>query len=171
MSIVQRGALKDVIQWAAAHQTGVIVYSPMASGLLSGSFDRDRLASLASDDMRLRRPEFTEPALSQNLALIERLRALAERLGATVAELAIAWTLAQEGVTGAIVGARRPSQLDQWIGAGNIHLQRRSPRDRRRDRADRCGNRGAPDAAPAVGGRERARGDQCAGAILNSITR
>ena len=72
--------------------------------------------------MRLRRPEFTEPELSQNLALVERLRAIADELGCSVAELAIAWTLAQDGVTGAIVGARRPDQLDAWIGAGDLEL-------------------------------------------------
>ena len=74
LSMLQRSALGDVIPWAAAHGTGVIVYSPMASGLLSGTFDRGRLERLASDDMRLRRAEFTEPALSANLALVERLR-------------------------------------------------------------------------------------------------
>ena len=120
--MLQRSALGDVIPWAAAHGTGVIVYSPMASGLLSGTFDRGRLERLASDDMRLRRPEFTEPALSANLALVERLRAIADELGCAVAELAIAWTLAQEGVTGAIVGARRPEQLDGWIGAAGLDL-------------------------------------------------
>jgi aryl-alcohol dehydrogenase-like predicted oxidoreductase len=122
LSMLQRGALRGVIPWAAAHETGVIVYSPMASGLLSGSFDRSRLSALPRDDMRLSRPEFTEPALSQNLALIERVRAIAERRGATVADVAIGWTLAHEGVTAAIVGARRPDQLDQWIGAPNIEL-------------------------------------------------
>ena len=122
LSMVQRRALRDVIPWAAAHQTGVIVYSPMASGLLSGTFDRDRLENLPSDDMRLRRPEFAEPWLSKNLALVERLRAIAHELGCAAAELAIAWTLAQDGVTGAIVGARRPPQLDAWIGAGHLEL-------------------------------------------------
>ena len=122
LSMVQRGALTGVIPWAAAHGTGVIVYSPMASGLLSGSFDRDRLANLAPDDMRLGRPEFTEPGLSSNLELVERLRVIAGGLDVTVAELSIAWALAQDGVTGAIVGARRPGQLDQWIGAGAVQL-------------------------------------------------
>jgi aryl-alcohol dehydrogenase-like predicted oxidoreductase len=122
LSMVQRRALGDVIPWAGAHMTGVIVYSPMASGLLSGTFDRARLQSLAADDMRLGRPEFNEPWLSKNLALVERLRAIGDESGATVAELAIAWTLAQDGVTGAIVGARRPGQLDAWLGAGALEL-------------------------------------------------
>jgi aryl-alcohol dehydrogenase-like predicted oxidoreductase len=122
LSMVQRGALSDVIPWAAAHQTGVIVYSPMASGLLSGSFDRDRLESLPADDMRRRRPEVAEPWLSRNLALVECLRVIAGELDCSVAELAIAWALAQDGVTGAIVGARRPDQVDGWLGAANLQL-------------------------------------------------
>ena len=122
LSMLQRGALRQLIPWAAEHQTGVIVYSPMASGLLSGGFDRARLENLASDDMRLARPEYTEPALSKNLALVQRLRVVAGNLNCTVAELAIAWTLAQDGVSGAIVGARRPGQLDQWIGAAQLEL-------------------------------------------------
>jgi aryl-alcohol dehydrogenase-like predicted oxidoreductase len=122
LSMIQRRALTDVIPWAVGHETGVIVYSPMSSGLLSGSFDRSRLQNLADDDMRRGRAEFNEPALSQNLELVERLRGIAAELGCAVSELAIAWTLAQEGVTGAIVGARRPDQLDQWIGAGALEL-------------------------------------------------
>ena len=122
LSMLQRGALRHLIPWAAAHRTGVIVYSPMASGLLSGSFDRGRLKDLAPDDMRLARPEYAEPELSKNLALVDRLRPIADGLACSVAELAIAWTLAQDGVTGAIVGARRPGQLDQWIGAGRLEL-------------------------------------------------
>jgi aryl-alcohol dehydrogenase-like predicted oxidoreductase len=122
LSLLQRHALRTVIPWAADHQTGVIVYSPMASGLLSGTFDHARLENLPSDDMRLRRAEFAEPSLSGNLALVERLRTLGDDLGCSVAELAIAWTLAQEGVTGAIVGARRPDQVDGWIGAADLEL-------------------------------------------------
>ena len=122
LSMLDRGALDDVIPWAAAHGTGVIVYSPMASGLLSGGFDRERLTTLAPDDMRHGRPEFAEPLLSRNLALVDRVRTIADDLGCSVAELAIAWTLAHDGVTGAIVGARRPDQLDQWIGAAQVTL-------------------------------------------------
>jgi aryl-alcohol dehydrogenase-like predicted oxidoreductase len=122
LSMVQRGALADVIPWAAEHGTGAIVYSPMASGLLSGRFDRSRLDNLAEDDMRRNRPEYQEPGLSQNLELVERLRGIADQLECEVAEVAIAWTLAQDGVAGAIVGARRPDQLDQWIGAGALEL-------------------------------------------------
>lgn len=122
LSLLQRGALRKLVPAAAAQGTGVIVYSPLASGLLTGGFDRERLAQLASDDMRRRRSEYAEPELSRNLALVERLRAIADELDATVSELAIAWTLAQEGVTGAIVGARRPDQIDRWIDAGRLEL-------------------------------------------------
>jgi aryl-alcohol dehydrogenase-like predicted oxidoreductase len=94
----------------------------MASGLLSGRFDRDRLEGLPPDDMRRGRAEFAEPWLSKNLALVERLRVIAGQLECSVAELAIAWTLAQDGVTGAIVGARRPDQVGGWLGAGNVQL-------------------------------------------------
>jgi aryl-alcohol dehydrogenase-like predicted oxidoreductase len=124
LSMIQQRALRDVIPWAAAHQTGVIVYSPLGSGLLSGTFDRDRLERLPADDMRLRRPEFTEPWLSKNLALVERLREIADGLSCTVAELSIAWALAQDGVTGAIVGARRPDQLDGWVGAAQLEASK-----------------------------------------------
>jgi aryl-alcohol dehydrogenase-like predicted oxidoreductase len=122
LSMIHRAGLRTVIPWAAAHGTGVIVYSPLASGLLSGTFDRDRLAQLPADDMRRGRPEFAEPELSRNLALVARLGAIGEELGCSVAELAIAWALAQDGVTAAIVGARRASQLDGWIGAAELTL-------------------------------------------------
>jgi aryl-alcohol dehydrogenase-like predicted oxidoreductase len=146
LSMVQRRALSDVIPWAAAHQTGVIVYSPMASGLLTGSFDRDRLDSLPADDMRRRRPEFAEPWLSRNLALVERLRVIAGELECSVAELAIAWTLAQDGVTGAIVGARRPDQVDGWLGAGNLQLTE----EQLRPIEDAIAETGAGTAQPAA---------------------
>jgi aryl-alcohol dehydrogenase-like predicted oxidoreductase len=146
LSMVQRGALADVIPWAAAHQTGVIAYSPMASGLLSGRFDRDRLERLPGDDMRRRRAEFAEPWLSRNLGLVERLRAIAGELECSVAELAIAWTLAQDGVTGAIVGARRPDQLDGWLGAGNVQFT--AEQLRAIDDAIAETGAGAPRAAP-----------------------
>jgi aryl-alcohol dehydrogenase-like predicted oxidoreductase len=154
LSMVQRGALSDVIPWAAAHQTGVIVYSPMASGLLSGSFDRDRLASLPADDMRRRRPEFAEPWLSRNLALVERLRVIAGELECSVAELAIAWALAQDGVTGAIVGARRPDQVNGWLGAGNLQLTKEQLHAID-DAIAETGAGTAPPAAPPSGTRTR----------------
>ena len=149
LSMIQRAALGDVIPWAAAHGTGVIVYSPMASGLLSGSFDRGRLEQPGLRRHAPAAAEFTEPGLSANLALVERLRAIAGELGCSVAELAIAWTLAQEGVTGAIVGARRPDQLDAWIGAGGLGTLRTSCSRRSARRSPRPGPAAAgPPAQP-----------------------
>jgi aryl-alcohol dehydrogenase-like predicted oxidoreductase len=121
-SLLNRHARRELVPWAREHGTGVIAYSPMASGLLTGSFNRDGLDRLAEDDWRRRAPAFQEPQLSRNLALVERLEPLAARLGVGVAALAIAWVLALPGVTGAIVGGRRASQLDDWLGAGDLQL-------------------------------------------------
>jgi aryl-alcohol dehydrogenase-like predicted oxidoreductase len=123
LSLVNRHARSELIPWCAANGTGVIVYSPMASGLLSGSFSREGLDRLAPDDFRRGAPPFQEPKLSQNLAFVDRLESLAERLGTTTPALAIAWTLSVPGVTGAIVGARRPEQVDDWIGAAELVLE------------------------------------------------
>ena len=122
LSLIDRRAAADVIPWAEEHGTGVIVYSPMHSGLLSGRFSRERVEQLDETDHRKKRPEFNEPELSNNLALAERLTQLADRLECSLPELAVAWTLAVPGVTGAIVGARRPDQIDGWIGAGDVRL-------------------------------------------------
>jgi aryl-alcohol dehydrogenase-like predicted oxidoreductase len=122
LSLLSRGARETVLPWAAEHGTGVIVYSPMASGLLTGAFDRDRIAQLDADDWRRESPAFREPALERNLDLVEKLRAVAAQLGTTIPELAVAWTLAQVGVTGAIVGARLPRHVDGWVGAPDLEL-------------------------------------------------
>jgi aryl-alcohol dehydrogenase-like predicted oxidoreductase len=112
----------DKVAWCDRHRTGVIVYSPMRSGLLTGRFSAERVASLPEDDWRSGADDFIEPKLSANLALVERLGPLAERLGTSLPELAIAWTLAWPGVSGAIVGARTPAQVDGWIGAAELRL-------------------------------------------------
>ena len=122
LSLLNRAAREDVIPWAREHGTGVIVYSPLASGRLTGTFTRERLESLAPDDWRKSDPGFQEPRLSQALELVERLRPIAERLGVSVPSLAIAWALAVPGVTGAIVGARRASQVDDWLETGDLEL-------------------------------------------------
>lgn len=121
-SAIHRQAAADVIPWAAGHGTGVIVYSPMASGLLTGAFSRDRAAALSAGDWRSRNADFEGDALSRNLALADALRPVAERHGVSVAAVAVAWTLAFPGVTGAIVGARDPGQIDGWIAAATIEL-------------------------------------------------
>jgi aryl-alcohol dehydrogenase-like predicted oxidoreductase len=121
-SLVRRDSAADVIPWAAAHGTGVIVYSPMQSGLLTDTFSLKRLAAMADDDWRRRSTQFTEPQLTRNIALRDALRPVAERHGVTVSAVAVAWTLACPGVTGAIVGARSPEQVDGWIAAGSLDL-------------------------------------------------
>ncbi len=122
LSLLNRNSRRELIPWAHEHGTGVVAYSPMASGLLTGSFNREGLDRLADDDWRRKAPPFQEPKLSQNLALVERLEAIAVGLGTTVPSLALAWVLAVSGVTGAIVGGRRPSQLDDWLGADGLEL-------------------------------------------------
>lgn len=122
LSLIRRGALDDALAWGAASGTGAIVYSPLQSGLLSGAFSRERVAALDAGDWRKTDAEFTEPRLSVNLALVAGLQNLSRELGCTVSELAIAWALEQTGVTAAIVGARRPSQVDGWIDAGRVEL-------------------------------------------------
>jgi aryl-alcohol dehydrogenase-like predicted oxidoreductase len=124
-SLVNRRAAAELLPWCAAHGTGVIAYSPLQSGLLTGSFDAARIRELPEDDWRRQSPNFQEPALSANLALAERLRPVAERHGVPLAAVAVAWVLAHPEVSGAIVGARRPSQVDGWLPAGNLRLSDR----------------------------------------------
>ncbi len=121
-SLINRDAAVDSLPWCAAHGTGVIVYSPMASGLLTGSFTAERAAGLGEGDWRSRSPNFTGDGLRRNLALADALRPVAERLGVSTGAVAVAWTLAFPGVSGAIVGARSPEQVDGWIAAGSLVL-------------------------------------------------
>lgn len=123
LNLLVRDAAADTLPWCAAHGTGVIVYSPMRSGLLTGRFSAKRAAALPNDDWRRLDSDFQEPRLSRNLLLVDRLSPVTERLGCSMAELAVAWTLAWPEVTGAIVGARRPEQLDGWIGAADLRLE------------------------------------------------
>jgi aryl-alcohol dehydrogenase-like predicted oxidoreductase len=122
LSLLARGARRTVLPWAEAHGTGVVVYSPMGSGLLTGAFDRRRIAALDTNDWRRESPAFRDPELGRNLELVERLRRIADRLGATLPELAVAWALTQPGVTAAIVGARVPRHVDGWLGASELDL-------------------------------------------------
>jgi aryl-alcohol dehydrogenase-like predicted oxidoreductase len=121
-SMLARTARNDVIPWCRQHGTGVIVYSPMQSGLLTGAFSRERVESLPRDDWRRRDDDFREPALTRNLQFVDRLKPIAQDLGTTLPALAVAWTLATPGVSGAIVGARRPDQVDGWLAAGDLEL-------------------------------------------------
>ena len=124
LSLLTRGVRTTVLPWAAAHGTGAIVYSPMASGLLTGSFDRVRIEGLDRNDWRRTSPAFQDPALGRTLDLVDRLRPIAAGLDATLPELAVAWTLAQPGVTGAIVGARLPRHVEGWVDASELELTR-----------------------------------------------
>jgi len=121
-SLINRAAGKREIPWCASHDTGVIVYSPMQSGLLTDTFTAGRVAALAPDDWRRNAPDFRPPRLGRNLALRDALRPIAVRHGTSVSSIAIAWTLAWPGVTGAIVGARTAEQVDGWIEAAAIPL-------------------------------------------------
>jgi len=121
-SLIRRDAAQRQIPWCAEHETGVIVYSPMQSGLLTDNFTVARAAGLAPDDWRRRSPQFQQPALSRNLALRDALKPIARRHGTTVSAVVVAWTLAWPGVTGAIVGARTAAQVDGWIGAATLEL-------------------------------------------------
>jgi aryl-alcohol dehydrogenase-like predicted oxidoreductase len=119
-SAINRSAAPD-IAWAEQHDTGVIVYSPLQSGLLTGAFSAERVAALPADDWRRNSPDFTSD-LAANLRVAEALKPVAARHGVSVAEVAIAWTLAWPGVTGAIVGARNAAQVDGWMNAGAVRL-------------------------------------------------
>jgi len=121
-SLIRRDAAERQIPWCTEHETGVIAYSPMQSGLLTDAFAAPRVAALAQDDWRRRSPQFQQPALGKNLALRDALKPIARRHGATVSAVAVAWTLAWPGVTGAIVGARTAAQVDGWIGAATLEL-------------------------------------------------
>jgi aryl-alcohol dehydrogenase-like predicted oxidoreductase len=121
-SLLHREIESEILPFAEREGVGVLAYSPMASGLLTGSMTRERIADLPADDWRKRHPDFQEPQLSGNLRLVELLRALGKRLGRTQAEVAVAWVLRHPAVTGAIVGARRPGQMRGVVGAAGFHL-------------------------------------------------
>ena len=122
LSLIRRESAADQVAWAANHGSGVIVYSPMESGLLTERWSLDRMERLAPGDWRRRSPRFQSPELERNLALRDALAPVAERHGATIAAVAVAWTLTWPGVTGAIVGGRSPEQVDGWIAAAELEL-------------------------------------------------
>jgi aryl-alcohol dehydrogenase-like predicted oxidoreductase len=121
-SLVRREVEREVLPYCRSNGLGVIVYSPMASGLLTGAMTRERAATLPNSDWRSRDVEFKEPALSRNLALVERLRQVGERYGRAPGQVAIAWALQHPAVTGAIVGARSAKQVEGTAGAANLRL-------------------------------------------------
>jgi aryl-alcohol dehydrogenase-like predicted oxidoreductase len=121
-SLIRPEVQDEILPYCLANNIGVIVYSPMYSGLLSGRMTRERVLNFAQDDWRRKNEEFQEPRLSRNLALQDVLIRIGERHGRTAAEIAIAWTLRHPAVTAAIVGARNAEQVDGFIGAVDVVL-------------------------------------------------
>ncbi len=121
-SLIRRDVEAAQLPWCRREKVGVIVYSPMASGLLTGAMTRERIASLPKNDWRNRNDQFQEPKLSEHLKTVERLRTVGARHGRTPGETAIAWALHNPAVTGAIVGARNAKQVDGIVGAMDFRL-------------------------------------------------
>lgn len=121
-SMLRRDIEGELLRYCSENNIGVIAYSPMQKGLLTGKISRERMASLPEDDHRRRDPLFQEPALSANLELVEKLRSITERNEISLAQLAIAWTLRRPEVTSAIVGARNHSQIEETFMAGDWKL-------------------------------------------------
>jgi aryl-alcohol dehydrogenase-like predicted oxidoreductase len=121
-NMLRREVEDELLSFCKENDIGVVVYSPMERGLLTGKFTRERVKNLPDDDHRRRDPRFQEPELSANLELVEGLRGIAESRGRTVAQLAIAWVLRRPEVTAAIVGARHPFQIEETIAAGDWEI-------------------------------------------------
>jgi aryl-alcohol dehydrogenase-like predicted oxidoreductase len=121
-SLLRRRIENEILAYCERRGIGVIVYSPMLSGMLTGAMTRERAANLPADDWRRNNPEFREPRLSQNLELVERLKKVAARYKTTAGAIAIAWTLRLPAVTGTIVGARNAKQAEGVMRAGEIEL-------------------------------------------------
>ena len=121
-NMLNRDVEEEILPYCGENDIGVIVYSPMRSGLLTGKMTPERVQNLPSDDWRRNADDFQEPKLSKNLELVEKLREIGERHGRSPAEVAIAWTLRHPAVTAAIVGGRRPDQVDGTIGAAEFRL-------------------------------------------------
>jgi aryl-alcohol dehydrogenase-like predicted oxidoreductase len=121
-SLLAKDVETSILPFARQHGIGVIVYSPMASGMLSGAMTRERIAAFPKDDWRRDSPNFQEPLLTRNLRLVETLRAIGKRRNATPGEVAIAWTLTNPAVTGAIIGVRSAEQVTGIAAAADVHL-------------------------------------------------
>jgi aryl-alcohol dehydrogenase-like predicted oxidoreductase len=121
-SLIERGVEREILPFAQHHGIGVIAYSPMGSGMLTGAMTRERVANLPEDDWRRHDRRFNEPQLSRNLDLVERLRKVAERHETTPGAIAVAWALRHPAVDGAIVGFRRPDQVEPILPAVTLEL-------------------------------------------------
>jgi aryl-alcohol dehydrogenase-like predicted oxidoreductase len=121
-SLLERAVEDEILPFAQSEGIGVVTYSPMASGLLTGAMTAERVAALPDDDWRKHDPRFQEPQLSRHLALVGRLQEVADRHGATAGAIAVAWALHHPAVHGSIVGFRRPEQVEALAVAGNLEL-------------------------------------------------
>lgn len=123
-SMLHREVEDELLGYCARLDIGVVVYSPMQRGLLTGKFSHEQLAALAPDDHRRRMPEFQDPPFTATLEMVEQLKKIAKRNGHTCAQLAVSWVLRRPEVTAAIVGARRPGQIAETVQASNWDLSR-----------------------------------------------
>ena len=121
-SMLRREPEKEIFPYCAANNIGLVAYSPMQAGLLTGKFSRERAESLGEDDWRSRAPWFQEPQLSVNLKTVDKLKRIAEHKGVSLPQLSLAWVLRRPEMTSAIVGARRPDQIEETVQAGSIRL-------------------------------------------------
>lgn len=121
-SMLNRDIEGEIVPWCAANQVGIIAYSPMQAGLLTGKFTADRAAALPENDWRKRSPFFQEPQLAENLKVVERLRPIANQMNITIAQLSLAWVLRLSAMTAAIAGARGPGQIEETVKAGGMDL-------------------------------------------------
>lgn len=121
-SMLRRAIETEILPWCERHDIGVIVYSPMLSGMLTGAMTRERALNLPADDWRRNNKEFQEPRLSANLELVELLRRIGKQHDASPGQVAIAWTLRHPAVTAAIVGGRTAAQVEGTIGAADLAL-------------------------------------------------
>jgi aryl-alcohol dehydrogenase-like predicted oxidoreductase len=122
-SMIRRDTAEKILPWCASHGTGVICYSPMQAGLLTGTMTEERVAAMPDNDWRRENPEFQGDRLKANLALAEKLKPIAARRETSVSSVALAWCHAWPGLTGTIVGARSPAQVDGWIDAASLELE------------------------------------------------
>jgi aryl-alcohol dehydrogenase-like predicted oxidoreductase len=121
-SLIERAIEDEILPFAEQEGIGVVCYSPMASGLLSGAMTAERIAALPDNDWRKHDRRFNEPELSRNLQIVARLQTVADRHGTTPGAIAVAWTLRNPAVHGSIVGFRRPDQVEPLLAAGTIEL-------------------------------------------------
>jgi aryl-alcohol dehydrogenase-like predicted oxidoreductase len=128
-SVVTRKVEEEILPFAKANNIGVIVYSPMSAGLLTGSMTKERVANFIPEDWRRNLPNFQEPLLSRNLRVVEHMREIGKKHGRSPGEVAIAWTLDHEAVTGAIVGFRSPKQVEGVMGALKFRLSKEEMAD------------------------------------------